>query len=196
MIRAVSRSQIAAALAALAALDVKLSEILYFILSSSPQHIDSSSRNRDALDDLLDHNNYLILLDLFKSNPAFASGTNSWILHCTTGHLIDEVRTLTKKSSGWHGYARASTVEQFEAIDFSDLALTGKSIAPTIWGLFEQLFSIPGDSDHGDDSIIDIDDDANNAMDLDDNDMQSNDTSTDREYRIRELVCTPMTLLK
>ena len=185
MIRPASRSQIAAALAALTALDVKITEILYFILSSSPQHIDFSSKN--ALDDLSDQGNYLILFDLFKSNPAFANGTTSWIQSCTTGHLIDEVRTLTKKSSGWHGYARASTVEQFEAIDFSDLALTGKSIAPTIWGLFEQLFSIPGDSDHGDDSVIHVDD-INDAMDTSE-DYSPSSMNRDPASKLRDLVC-------
>ena len=52
MIRPASHSQIAAMLAAL---DVKISKILYFLLSSGPQHIDSISKN--ALDDLSDQGN-------------------------------------------------------------------------------------------------------------------------------------------
>ena len=185
MIRPASRSQITAALAALASLDVKISEILYFLLSSSPQHIDSVSK--PALDDLSDQGNYLILLDLFKSNSAFANGTNAWIQYCTTGHLIDEVNKLTKKSSGWHGYARSSTVEQFEAIDFSSLAVTGKSIAPILWGMFEQLFSIPSNSDHGDDSIIHVDNDID-AMDTSE-DHSPSSMSQDPASKLRELVC-------
>ena len=69
-------------------LDVKISEILYFLLSSSPQHIDSASRI--ALDELSDHGNYLVLLDLFKSNLAFVNGTNTWVQRCTTLRLIKD----------------------------------------------------------------------------------------------------------
>ena len=87
MIRPTSHSQIAATLAAL---DVKISKILYFLLSSSPQHIDSISKN--ALDDLSDQGNYLILLDLFILNPVFVNSTNARIQHCTTGHLINEAK--------------------------------------------------------------------------------------------------------
>ena len=57
MIRPASHSQIAAMLAVL---DVKISKILYFLLSSGPQHIDSVSKN--ALVDLSDQGNYLIPL--------------------------------------------------------------------------------------------------------------------------------------
>ena len=195
MIKHLPRSQITAALAALASLDVKITEILYFLLSFSPQ--DNDFKILNALNDLSDPNKYPILLDLFKLHPAFASGTHVWIQRCTTGHLIGEVKELSKKSSSWHGDASVSTVEQFAEINFTDLALVAKDIAPALWELFDQLFRITdSDSDHGDDSIIDIDDDANNAMDLDDNDMQNDDTSTDREFRIRELVSTPMILLK
>ena len=184
MIRPASRSQIAAALDALAALDVKITEILYFILSSSPQHIDHASKF--ALDDLSDHGNYLILLDLFKSNPAFANGTNTWIHRCTSQCLIDEVKNLSSRSSGWLGHARASTVEQFEAIDFANLALTAKNISPTLWGTFEQLFSIPKDSDHGDDSITHVDDVID---EMDTSEDYPPNSRADPVSKLRELVC-------
>ena len=41
----------------------------------------------------------------------------------------------------------------------------GKSTALILQGLFEQLFSIPNNSDHGDDYIIHVDDTTTNAMD-------------------------------
>ena len=197
MIRHAPRSQIAAALVALAALDVKITEILYFLLSFSPKDSDFAFLN--ALQDLSDHDNYLILLDLFKSHPLFASGSNIWIQCCTTGHLIEEVKKLSKKSSGWHGYATTATAEQFEEIDVADLALTAKNNAPALWDLVSQLFCInSSNSDHGDDSADDdIDGDEDNMMDLDEPDTPGpSNELIDSEYKIRELVCPLMTLLK
>ena len=97
MIKFAPRSQIAAALAALAALDVKITEIIYFLLSFNPQDTDFEFLN--ALNDLSDPNKYPILLDLFKLHPAFASGTHVWIQRCTTGHLIN----LKSRSSHYYG---------------------------------------------------------------------------------------------
>ena len=189
-----SRSQITAALGQLAALNIRITDLLLFLLLMDQEQFDFTATS--AVNDLSD--NYLTILDLFKTHPVFANGINLWIHRCAAADFKDEVKKLAKKSTGWHGYARSSTVEQFDTLDTMGLALTAKQIAPTLWNVLDQLFGLAGHSDHGDDSADDdINGDEDNMMDLDEPDTPGpSNELIDSEYKIRELVCPLMTLLK
>ena len=180
-----SRSQITAALGQLAALNIRITDLLLFLLLMDQEQFDFTATS--AVNDLSD--NYLTILDLFKTHPVFANGINLWIHRCAAADFKDEVKKLAKKSTGWHGYARSSTVEQFDTLDTMGLALTAKQIAPTLWNVLDQLFGLAGHSDHGDDSMVHVDGDNDALLDYTEVETSSS-VHLNPVVKLRELVRT------
>ena len=177
-----SPRQLNAALASLSAQNIKVSEVLLFLLLN-PEEINAVFNN--AVNDLLIYHEEI--LNAFRSHPTFANNTQKWIHGCVTEDLSAEIKDLTNASTGWHGYARSSTVQQYESISAPQLIGTARRVAPKLWALFNHLYTINRHSDHGDDSIRHINESSVDAMDLDIDDHPQM-SAPDHTMNINELV--------
>lgn len=175
------------ALEQLAASNINLSDIILSILGLHQDEFTALSSN--VISDLI--TNLYTILDAFKMHTMFATWTRQWIHDCATNDILDEVQMLTKRSTGWHGYATRARVDQIESISARGMASTAKAIAPRLWSLFDKILMDNRGSNTEDPPLNEIHMDGS-PLEFDEDDP-SHPTHTDtmeRKTALRELVCS------
>lgn len=166
----------------LSRLNVTLSDILLSLLLSKPEELDRLAL--DAIDNLV--SNQFAILDAFRTHSTFARGTQNWIHHYASEDIIAEVKRLTHISTGWHGNARNSRIEDFETLNAESIASTAKNVAPMTWAFFDRILIKSDASEAEDDRMINedqmIDEDACGTGESD------LSTGIDQVAKLRELV--------
>lgn len=173
------------ALEQLATSNINLSDLILSILGLHQDEFTALSSN--VIRDLV--TNLYTILDAFKMHSMFAAWTRQWIHDCATNDILEEVQMLTRRSTGWHGYATRAQVNQIESISARGMAGTAKAIAPRLWSLFDRILMDNRGSHAEDPPLNDMRTDGA-PLDFDEDDP-SHPTHTDtmeRKIALRELV--------
>lgn len=132
--------------------DTKLSDIILATLSvQQGQHTHLSI---NALNDLA--TNCHAILDAFRLHMSFAEGIDHWVHSLCAENLLEEVRDLSSKKTGWHTYAKSAKIQQFESFNASQMAITAKTIAPRLWSLIDCLMMSNGRYEVEEDVVDDL----------------------------------------
>lgn len=178
-----STSQLVTALNHLASLRINISDLLFFVLNCPPESYNITVLN--AVEDLSFH--FFPLLEMFGTHEGFADRTRQWALRCMAANLCDEIHQLTRKSTGWHGNAKCASIKTFESINAAALVTTAKQVSPLLWSLFGSLLSCGSKAAVEHDDVMDVDN-GNNSIDFEDTSTLDQDSESDSELRLQELV--------